>query len=216
MKSPQEDTQAGDSDTGSTRYGSPTFTYPSHRSPGNSVVSLLSLQDVGIDIENGNRVPRGDLRVHRARKLLDERLAERASTVALCSDSRRASVSGPRDLAGLFPELEFFEVRFEPSGNDAKCQQVELDLPIFKFHPTDGVKLEVSRIAEGSVLRGDTVLKLPFERGATALQLAEPGSSFMFSTIARGIPKRATWARRLALPSHRFIYLVVRDEFLKV
>lgn len=149
------------------------------------------------------------------------------SMVAHWSDSRRASVSSLRDLvepvrilkdgtqnpeppANETSESDLFEVRFEPSGNYAKCQQVVLDLPTFKFHPTDGVKLEVERNAERSA---EFVLKLPFERGATALQLVDHGYPYTDPTTDMSwIPKRAIWARRLALPSHRFIYLVVRDK----
>jgi hypothetical protein len=181
MKSPQEDTETGYSDTGSTRYDPPQFidrhsysaSTAAHRSPGNSVLSL------------------------------------------------RYAI--PVDL---------FTVKFEPSGSYAQCQQVELDLPIFKFHPTDGVKLEITLRHTSNVLRiavrsaEEFVLKLPFERGATALQLVDPEGSLtgrrgypstvdFISDMVR-IPKRATWARRLALPSHRFIYLVVRLEPLKV
>jgi len=64
---------------------------------------------------------------------------------------------------------------------------------------------------------GVSVLKIPLERGATAVSLvsqspiskAIDGSSQQSKTSY--FAKRIIWARRLGLPTHRFVYLVVRD-----
>jgi hypothetical protein len=105
---------------------------------------------------------------------------------------------------------EFFEAEFEPSMNRVECQHIFCDGSVSEFQPTDGILLEVWR-KTGYVQ--DSVFKLPFERGATALELRQMlRPSVAIDSWPLRFPKRATWARRLGLPSHRFVYIVVRDR----
>jgi hypothetical protein len=112
---------------------------------------------------------------------------------------------------------EFFEAEFEPSMNRAECQHILCDGSVSEFQPTDGILLEVWRNTE---YKQESILKLPFERGATALELRQmlPPNAAIDWLLNAAIdswplkfPKRATWARRLGLSSHRFVYIVVRD-----
>lgn len=165
MKSPQEDIQAGNSDTESTR--SDPRRYPLPLSP--------------------------------RRTSSVEALFER--------DSRQGSVSSKDSTWG--PE-EVFEVEFKPSGNRAKCQLIALDGPISEFQPTDGVQFDLYRRTKHS---GVSVLKVPLERGATAVSLvSQPLNRRAYRKTTLSFSKRIMWARRVGLPTHRFVYLVVRDE----
>jgi hypothetical protein len=144
------------------------------------------------------------------------------STEALFSDSRWASVSSFKFAFGAerknvaaeeYLRLTSFEAELEPSMNRIKCQHIGYDGSASEFQPTDGILLEVWRNAED---RAESILKLPFERGATALELREiprPSATLATPSWPLKFPKRATWARRLGLPSHRFVYIVVRDRY---
>jgi hypothetical protein len=115
-------------------------------------------------------------------------------------DSRRESV-----FETPAPLFEVFEAEFKPSGNRVKCQQIELDVHISEFRPTDGILLEV---CQPTLHRAETMLQVPFEREATALELVQAGTQ----RWPLKFPKRATWARRLGLPTPRFVYILVKKE----
>jgi hypothetical protein len=131
-------------------------------------------------------------------------------------DSRQGSVSSLLVLEnaetatkdGTWGPEEVFEVEFKPSGNRVKCQHIELNGPISEFQPTDGVKLDLHRDTVPM-----SVLKLPLERGATAVSLVShsPNQKAMNGNSHLYFTKRIMWARRLGLPTYRFVYLVVRD-----
>jgi hypothetical protein len=120
-----------------------------------------------------------------------------------------------RNVIFAAPQSESFEVEFQPSGNRVKCQHIELDGPISEFQPTDGVQLDLRRKTEHIAL---SVLKFPFERGATAVSLVSqpPNQKAIDGSSQQSwilyFTKRIMWARRLGLPTHRFVYLVVRDS----
>jgi len=102
---------------------------------------------------------------------------------------------------------EQFEVEFKPSGNRVRCQHIELSGPIYAFQPSDGVQYVVER---DNVDRfTELVLKAPLERGAIAIDLlSQYGNYRQKSTFS--FTKRIIWARRLGLPSHRFVYLILQ------
>jgi hypothetical protein len=110
---------------------------------------------------------------------------------------------------------ESFEVEFHPSGNRVKCQLIEVDGLISDVRPTDGVQLDLHRYSTQDAV---SLLKFPFERGATAVSLVSqpPNQKAMDESSPQSwilyFTKRIMWARRLGLPTHRYVYLVVRDE----
>jgi hypothetical protein len=171
MKSPQEDMQAGDSDTESDHF------HPERRT--DSVKAGLKRE----------------------------------------SRESILKVPGFRTKHDTFAdETEVYEVEFKPSGNRVKCQHIELEGPISQFQPTDGIQLDLWRVTEHSAL---SVLKFPFERGATAVSLVSQPPNHKANQAMDGssqqnwylyFTKRIMWARRLGLPTHRFVYLVVRDS----
>jgi hypothetical protein len=97
-----------------------------------------------------------------------------------------------------------FEVEFQPSGNRVECEHVELDGPLSDFQPADGLMLDVNLI---DAFDGSLILKCPLERGATHVELLNEYNRFPPS-CKKGLHKRDMWAKRLNLPSHRFLYLV--------
>jgi hypothetical protein len=125
--------------------------------------------------------------------------------------------SGIRDYKAPADEPirpRLWQVEFQPSGSHTICKQIEVNGPVRDieldsdepypgFQPTDGVKFEVQVIEP---LEGSIVIKCPLERGATHVELlGEYGCPPMLS---EALPKRVVWARRLGLPSHRFLYLI--------
>jgi hypothetical protein len=113
-----------------------------------------------------------------------------------------AQDSEPPAIEPTRPRL--FEVEFQPSGNRVECEHIELDGALSAFQPTDGLRLDVVLIDE---FDGSLVLKCPLERGATHVELLNEYNRFPPS-CKKALLKRDIWARRLGLPSHRFLYII--------
>jgi hypothetical protein len=110
--------------------------------------------------------------------------------------------STPSAIESTRPRL--FEVEFQPSGNRVECEHIELHGPLSDFQPADGLRLDVNLI---DAFDGSLILKCPLERGATHVELLNEYNRFPPS-CKKALHKRDMWAKRLNLPSHRFLYLV--------
>lgn len=100
-----------------------------------------------------------------------------------------------------------FELKFMPSGQRVDCQHVKLDVPASQFDPTDGIKIDLRRSPDGFHVM--SVLKAPLERGAAAFEFRQWKGTGPIALVK--VPKKAMWARRLGLASHRFVYVVFGD-----
>jgi hypothetical protein len=184
MKSPEEDSQAAESDTES------THSYLLRRRP------ALSLRAGSARIKGPSRP------------------SQRKTSLSSVRAARSGASSPP--LGSNFSTEEIsreipFGAKFEPSMNRVKCQKIVCDGPASEFQPTDGILLGIWRTAEYGG-ESEFILRIPFERGATAIEWRQmvPPSAAVDSWSFK-LPKRATWARRLGLPSHRFVYVVVTE-----